>query len=230
MPARELVAMLLDVSDEDSRAVAMFDGWDYVLDVDSAAAALFEAWMKRLPSKYVSSEAPRAAWELVTRYLQLPHLIAGLRDAPEQRRREIMTESLDEAFAELSLTLGSDLTTWRWGSLHRIGFRHPLSNSTTRQAVFDLKPVERGGDGFTPNATRGAGYSQSSGASYRHILDLANWDRSVFTSTPGQSGQPGSPHYADLLPIWAEHRYAPLLFSREAVEENTANRLLLLPE
>ena len=96
--------------------------------------------------------------------------------------------------------------------------------------MFDLKPVERGGDGFTPNATRGPGYSQSSGASYRHILDLADWDRSVFTSAPGQSGQPGSPHYDDLLPMWAERRYAPLLFSREAVEENTANRLLLLPE
>ena len=230
LPARELVKMLLDVSDPNSRAVAMLDEWDYVLDADSGAAALFEAWMKRLPLKYVSSQAPPTAWELIIRYLQLPRLITGLRDAPEQQRRAIMTESLDEAFAELSSTLGSDPASWRWGRLHTIGFRHPLSNSGTRQAVFDLKPVERGGDGFTPNATRGPGYSQSSGASYRHILDLADWDRSVFTSAPGQSGQPGSPHYADLLPMWAEHRYAPLLFSREAVEENTANRLLLLPE
>lgn len=230
LPARELIKMLRNMSDPDSRAIAMFHEWDYVLDADSGAAALFEAWMKRLPSKYVSSQAPPSARELVAQYLQLPRLIAGLRDAPDQERRAIMTESLDEAFAELSLTLGSDSATWRWGTLHTIGFRHPLSNSSTRQAVFDLEPVERGGDGFTPNATRGAGYSQSSGASYRHILDLADWDRSVFTSTPGQSGQPGSPHYADLLPMWAEHRYAPLLFSREAVEENTANRLLLLPE
>ena len=96
--------------------------------------------------------------------------------------------------------------------------------------MLDLGSVSRGGDGFTPNATRGPGYSQSSGASYRHILDLADWDRSVFTSTPGQSGQPGSPHYDDLLPMWAEGRYAPLVYSRSAVEENTAHRLMLEPE
>ena len=230
LPARELVAMLRETSVRDSKAAAILDGWDFVLDVDSTPAALFEAWVKRLPSKYVSSQAQPAARELIERYLQFPHLIAGLREAPEEQRQRIMAESLEEAFTELTSTLGADFAAWRWGDLHKISFRHPLSNSDARQAVFDLKPVERGGDGFTPNATRGPGYSQSNGASYRHILDFADWDRSVFTSTPGQSGQPGSPHYDDLLPMWAEGRYAPLVFSREAVEENTAHQLLLQPE
>jgi penicillin amidase len=58
---------------------------------------------------------------------------------------------------------------------------------------------------------------------------MANWDRSVFTSTPGQSGQPGSPHYGDLLPLWENHEYAPLVFSREAVEQNTKHKLVLEP-
>jgi acyl-homoserine lactone acylase PvdQ len=71
--------------------------------------------------------------------------------------------------------------------------------------------------------------SRWGGASFREIIDLADWDRSVATSTPGQSGQPGSPHYGDLLPLWAEGRYFPLVFSREAVEANTVNRLVLQP-
>ena len=70
---------------------------------------------------------------------------------------------------------------------------------------------------------------QTSGSSYRHILDLADWDRSVATGVPGQSGQPTSPHYADLLPLWAENRYHPLLFSRAAVERAMMERLLLRP-
>ena len=230
LPARQLLAMLRESPARDSEASAVFDGWDYVLEVDSNAAALFEAWMKRLPAKYVESQAPPDARELIERYLSLPNLIAGLGAAPQDQRSRIMRESLDEAFAELASTLGSDSAAWRWGDLHQIGFRHPLSSSGARRAVFDLEPVRRGGDGFTPNATRGPGYSQSSGASYRHILDLADWDRSVFTSTPGQSGQPGSPHYDDLLPMWAEGRYAPLVYSRAAVEENTVHRLLLQPE
>ena len=230
IPARHLVTMLLESSGQLPGAAALFDGWDFVLDADSSAAALFEAWLRRLPRKYVQSHAPPADHSLILRYLQLPNLISGLRALPASHRSQILAESLEEAFGELRGALGTESERWTWGDLHSISFRHPLSNSPSRREVFDLGPVRRGGDGFTPNATRGPGYSQSNGASYRHILDLADWDRSVFTSTPGQSGQPGSPHYDDLLAAWAEGRYAPLLFSREAIEENTAHRLLLSPE
>ena len=230
LPARQLVGMLRESSDGPSKASAIFDGWDFVLDVESNQAALFEAWVKRLPAKYIEAQAPPSSRGLIARYLQLPTVLNGLRTIPREQRNRIMSESLDEAFAELASSLGGDPAAWRWGDLHQISFRHPLSNTPARRAVLDLGPVRRGGDGNTPNATRGPGYSQSSGASYRHILDLADWDRSVFTSTPGQSGQPGSPHYDDLLPTWAEGRYVPLVYSRSAVEENTAHRLLLEPE
>ena len=72
-------------------------------------------------------------------------------------------------------------------------------------------------------------YEQIHGASYRQLFDLADWDRGLATSTPGQSAQPGSPHYGDLLPLWAEGRYFPLAYSRKKVEEVTVRRLLLRP-
>jgi hypothetical protein len=37
---------------------------------------------------------------------------------------------------------------------------------------------------------------------YRHLFDLADWDRGLATGAPGLLGQPASPHYADLLPLW----------------------------
>jgi penicillin amidase len=46
---------------------------------------------------------------------------------------------------------------------------------------------------------------------------------------PGQSGRPGSPHYGDLLAMWAAGEYFPLAYSREAVERYAASRLLLEP-
>jgi penicillin G amidase len=86
------------------------------------------------------------------------------------------------------------------------------------------------GDGFTPNAaTHNPKFEHTSGASYRHVFDLADWDKGMATSVPGQSGQPGSPHYADLLPLWEKGEYFPLAFSRKKVEEGTKNRLLLTP-
>ena len=48
-------------------------------------------------------------------------------------------------------------------------------------------------------------------------------------NTPGQSGDPFSPHYRDLAPLWANGRYVPMLYSREAVEAATAERLVLNP-
>lgn|GEM_PF-1513335 len=98
-----------------------------------------------------------------------------------------------------------------------------------RRALFDAGPVERGGDAYTPNATGGANFRQQSGASYRHVFDLAEWDRGVFTNAPGQSGQPGSPHYADLLKLWADGSYAPLAYTRHAIRRNLAHRLVLEP-
>ncbi len=234
LPARELIRLLDELpagDDEDAqKARAMFADWDQVLDKDSAPAALFEAWMKKLPGAYVASEAPEASRDLIRRHLQPQTMIAGLAEISEPRRSHVMLTTLTDAFGELRATLGDDESAWRWGDLHTITLRHPLANTAARREAFNLAPVERGGDGLTPNATRGPGYSQSSGASYRHILDFEDWDRSVFTSTPGQSGQPGSPHYDDLLPLWAKGEYAPLVFSRKAVEENTQNRLILKPE
>jgi acyl-homoserine lactone acylase PvdQ len=50
------------------------------------------------------------------------------------------------------------------------------------------------------------------------VLDVGNWDESWFINAPGQSGDPRSPHYDDLAPLWAGRRYLPLLYSREAVD------------
>ena len=97
------------------------------------------------------------------------------------------------------------------------------------QALFDVGPVSRPGYGYTVNMTGGGDFAQNDGATFREVLDLADWDASVATSAPGQSGQPGSPHYADLLPYWAEGRYFPLAFSRKKVEEVAQHRLILVP-
>ena len=90
--------------------------------------------------------------------------------------------------------------------------------------------MARPGDIYTPNNTRyDESYQQIHGASYRHLFDLADWDRALATSAPGQSGQPGSPHYDDLLPLWARGEYFPLAYSRKKVEEVTQHRLWLKP-
>jgi penicillin amidase len=101
-----------------------------------------------------------------------------------------------------------------WGQAHTRPFRHPLLRP------FDLGPVERGG---------GAGTVAADGASYREIFDVADWDRSLVINVPGQSGQPGSPFYDNLLKMWAGNQYFPLAFTPRAIEVAAKHRLTLKP-
>ena len=61
-------------------------------------------------------------------------------------------------------------------------------------------------------------------------MDTADWDRSVTTNVPGESGDPSSPHYSDLLDDWAHGKYHPLPYTRAAVEAATVERITLTPK
>ena len=100
-------------------------------------------------------------------------------------------------------------------------------NAETR-AKLDVGPAPRGGYWSTLNNTSRED-NQASGASLRVIMDASNWDNSIATSAPGQSGDPDSTHYRDLFQLWAKHQYFPLFFSREKIESATESRVLLQP-
>jgi penicillin G amidase len=106
-----------------------------------------------------------------------------------------------------------------------------VAQSPGAAALFDRGPIPRSGDGDVVQATGMAdgSFDQVSGASYREIFDLADWDRSVGINVPGQSGQPGSKHYDDLLPLWSNGRYFPLNYSKAAVDAATTDVLQLVP-
>jgi len=143
-------------------------------------------------------------------------------------RAAITGPALARAWRDVAARQGPDAADWSWGRMHRAFFEHPLAGSPALQAVLNTRDVPRGGDSTTPNAT-GSGARQGAGASFREVIDVADWDNSMTINVPGTSGQPGSPHYTDLLPLWAEGRYHPLPFSRKAVELHAADRLRLLP-
>jgi penicillin amidase len=133
---------------------------------------------------------------------------------PKADRLAAVEAGLVKAVAEMTKTQGNDWTTWRYGRLHTRDFPHPFV------AAFDLPTVERSG---------GNGTVAADGASYREIMDVADWDRSVVTNVPGQSGQPESPFYGNLLPLWDRGEYFPLVYSRDRVKREQAHSLTLRP-
>ncbi len=137
---------------------------------------------------------------------------------------EVLKRTLRSTITDLTASRGADQKKWTWGGVHRATFRHPLG-----VRAWNRGPVARPGDGDTVNATSGTNFRQTSGASFRMVLDFADWDKSMMTNVPGEVGDPESKHYADLLDDWAAGRYHPMPFTRKAVEAVTEETLELLP-
>ena len=135
----------------------------------------------------------------------------------------LLLAAFDDAVADLVRRFGSDRRAWQWGDIHQASFRHRISPR------YDLPPVSRSGDANTVNATGGGNYRQTAGASFREIIDLGDFDNSVVINVPGQSADPRSPHYSDLLSLWGSDRYFPLVYSRARVEAETRDLLWLRP-
>jgi penicillin amidase len=146
-------------------------------------------------------------------------------------RDKLLHETLESAYDELAAKQGADPRRWSWGALHKTYFRHALDGAPDAARLLDRGPVERPGDGDVVQSTKydDNSFDQTSGASYREIFDLGNWDDSVAINVPGQSGQPGSEHYDDLLPLWSAGKYFPLGYSKAAVDALTQDVLILLP-
>jgi penicillin amidase len=104
--------------------------------------------------------------------------------------------------------------------LERLAMGPHAYAAVSASVAFCLRPADRGAAG-------GTGSVAADGASYREVLDVADWDRSIGTNVPGQSGQPGSPYYGNLLKLWAEDSYFPLVYSRVRVEAESAQKLVL---
>ena len=232
IPADQLIRMLPRHSEgPEARFLEMLKDWDRLMRSPSVPAALFEVWERRVRAAVVnqiigSSEAA------VAPAMSTQHAIEYLKTMPADQQQHLLLLTLADAGHEMEQKQGEDPALWSWGAMHTITFRHSLDGTRATKALFDLGPIARPGDGDTVDATGGSGngFEQRAGASYREILDLSDWDNSLAINTPGQSGQPGSRHYSDLLPFWSAGQYFPLVYSKEAIEDNSEDVLTLEPE
>ncbi len=241
IPARSIVPLLEHVeltSALDQKAAVALSDWDFVLDKSSTAAAIYVSFERRLLEKVRNTVVPEEARALIPRmnkkriidWLVAPDGRFG--DDPIAGRNEILRQSLSEDVADLVERLGPDRLHWQYGQekFKHVLIHHPLSPAVDddTRAMLDVGPAPQGGYDSTLNNT-GAGDNQTGGPSFRVILDAANWDNSVATNAPGQSGDPRSPHYRDLFDLCIDHQYFPLFYTRAKIESVTESRLVLEP-
>jgi penicillin amidase len=116
-----------------------------------------------------------------------------------------ITAAFKKAVAHLSAKLGGAPSTWAWGRLHSRSFP-----SITGAAGLGYGPRAAGGDPFTEDAADG-GLDARTGPSWRMIASLSSGGVTAQGVYPGgQSENPASPWYANLVPLWWDGKYLPV--------------------
>lgn len=208
--------------------------WDGSYDVDSVSATVFTAFWEHWVRRVVGARFPEHLVELVAgRSGGVARLVLeGQGEVwwPGVNVEKEVRETLVDTLAWLRKTIGTRKSQWRWGRLHTVTFRHPLSDGGALSKLFDVGPFETSGGQGT---VRAAGYAFSSPfevtglSTYRMVVDMACPEKSLATAAGGQSGHPGHENYRKQSELWVADDYHPLLMNREDVEKHLASTLIL---
>jgi penicillin amidase len=211
----------------------LLSSWDCLMEPDRVGASLFEVFFEHWTTE-VSAE--RFSGDSVS---LLAGATSGLstellsQDAhgwfANGNREASICRAMRDAVDELEGRLGSDMSKWNWGAIHKVALRHNLSE---RGEIFER--LDRGGDpvggsgitvsntGFDPN------YMAAMGANFRLNVDLAENPPGLWAvDAAGQSGHPGSPNYCDQLPEWQSNRQHYLALDKDRVEKDARHTLIL---
>lgn len=236
--ARDLLPVLLAAEPEPgapAEAHALLAAWDGTMDRDRPEPLLLWAWMDVLQEALF---APR----LGPLYDELPRLqpraIKGILERDDgtwcsARAADcptLLRETLTAALDSLEANRPGRPAELRWGERHRVRMAHPLLGRLPLLGDLFAVELENGGGDYTvnratPSRDPARRFQQVHGPGLRAVFDLSDLDRSRFTVAPGQSGNPLSPHFADLAEAWRDGDTVELV----APERETARRLVLIP-
>ena len=215
----------------DAAVIHMLATWDDRMDIGRSEPLIFAAWLR---------EVTRALFEpklgpLLPDYWSVrPNVVhdilvdhpdwCGTRGCPA-----LLAAALDRALADLRRRYGDNVDDWHWGAAHPARLRHPL---WSRVPVLDrvLTPtIAAPGASDTLDAGAFAisdeahPFRDRLGPVMRMIVDMAHPAEAQFMVVPGQSGNPLSAHWDDLLRPWRDVRY--VTFGDDA----SGGRLVLTP-
>jgi penicillin amidase len=215
------------LSGPDQQAAALLKSWDYGMDSGSAAASL---WWTFWGSYLNAVFAPwwQAGKVPVSKDPLGLAVTPGLAPLDEDLEAWTLGDPSNAAFAgpsgngpgtapaeiaaafkkavsHLSAKLGGAPPTWTWGRIHSRSFP-----SITGADGLGYGPRPAGGDPFTEDAADG-GLDASTGPSWRMIATLGAGGISAQGVYPGgQSENPASPWYANLVELWWNGQYLPV--------------------
>jgi penicillin amidase len=191
--------------------------WNYLNDEASEGASIFETWWGNVMT-LTWDEMDRKDVELSTpTHYNTARLLHNMPELPffdlqntpvKESATDIVRKAFSQSVEELQKwrVEHDSATTVPWAAYKDSYVGHLL-----RLPQLSI-PIKHGGGRGIVNA-----HSRTHGPSWRMIVSLEKSGVKTWANYPGgQSGNPGSIHYRDMLDRWVKDQYYPLLFMRNA--------------
>ncbi len=189
--------------------------WDFYNTIESEGASYYEAWLRAfVPLVWDEMSDSKVALPRPTTYMtfrlmkEQPTLsFFDIQKTPEKETaKEVIQHSFDSAVVAMEKWKAEKKTAPQWADYKDGYIQHLL-----RQDVFSYH-VKNGGNGSIVNA-----HSRRNGPSWRMIVSLEKSGLKAWGVYPGgQSGNPGSPYYNNMIDQWANGKYILLQFTTKA--------------
>jgi penicillin amidase len=221
--ARRLVPLMIRIApaNETAReAIERLRAWDFRMDADKVEPLLFTAWLRIFAHDVLFGRLGEAAadfWDLRPQIMEavLTRRPEWCTDPkrPEESCDTRLATALDTALAQLRQAYGTEMARWEWGHAHIARFPSPVLGRVA--LLGDWLQVAIPTPGGYDTLNRGPStirddahpFEQRFGAGLRIVTDLAAPAESQMIAAPGQSGNPLSPHYSDLLLRWRQFEW-----------------------
>jgi len=206
-----------------SDAIEILRSWNGQMDKDEAAPLIVTLAYEHLKTLVAQSASPGVGARY--KFEMAPAVIEKLLRARPPGWfadwDETLLRSLELGLQDGRSQQGRDPNHWTYGRYHPLFLANPVgSHLPVVAGLFDIGPVPMSGSPTTVKQ-----YSDHLGPSMRLDVDLADWDRSWWEGTTGQSGEVLSRHYKDQ---WDPYYYAHA-FTMQYGKVESKEVLTLLP-
>jgi penicillin amidase len=217
--ARTILPKLLSVlrasalSPEQKAAEITLSGWNYQNNAESIPAAIFETWMPLLQESIWNDEFNSDS--VTMKYPSRDRTMYMILNQPDEKwfdniktqQKETMPDVILNSFKATLDSLqkwhGKMSPDWQWSNVKGTEIRH-LSRSLK---PFNAPLLKTGGGAGIVNAI-----TKRNGPSWRMVVELGPVPKAYGIYPGGQSGNPGSPYYMNLLKKWENGELNELVF------------------
>ena len=233
--AAKVLPMMLETLDTDTlsgtgkESVRLLAEWNYHNDSSEIAPSIFKYWWDALyreiwSDEYNSVEAGMSWPERdQVAYLVLNRPELSWYDNRHTDEKETLEMLINRAFYRAMNNLKEEYGTmgdnWQWGNVSDTDIGH-----LAQLPGFGKEDLFTGGGAESVNAIRG-----SHGPSWRMVVELGPEIKAYGLYPGGQSGNPGSPFYDNMIDDWNAGELYPLWFIKnETVESDSVTYSLTI--